>query len=240
MTNSTSFFGDPKVIISLLALIISSISLIWTFANQWEQNRKWDNLNEGNPEIREVRLLNCKELSKEEAMSTPWGYDPTIYGKGEASDKFVLPYYLTLRDAATNLLVPNVNPVFTLPEIEQELIRINFKGKVIVYRLFKPKFEIENMGKTEIKELSINIDAKLPNQEWNRAFTSNAKINLTGNQKSTVTFSFEIPVGIKLPDQISFKVHFNYLNYKSKIIEKIIGAKWTTNDNFWSYETINE
>jgi hypothetical protein len=228
------------VIISLLALLIASVSLIWTFANQWEQNRKWEKLNEGNPEIKEIRLLNWKELSKEEAMNIQWGYDPSIYGKGEASDRFVVPYYLSLRDANTNVLVPNTNPVFTLPEIEQELKRIDFKGKVIVYRLFKPKFEIENMGKTEIKELSINIDAKLPNQEWNRAFTSNAKINLTGSQKSTVFFSFEIPVEIILPEQISFKVHFNYLNYKNKKTEKIIGAKWTTNDNFWSYETITE
>jgi hypothetical protein len=228
------------VIISLFALLIASVSLIWTFANQREQNRKWDKLNEGNPEIREVKLLNWKEISKEEAMSIPWGYDPTIYGKGEATDKFVVPYCLTLRDENTNELIPNTNPVFTIHEVEQELKRIGFTGKVKIYKQFKPKFEIENMGKTEVRELSIFIDAKLPNQEWSRAFTSNTKINLTGSQKSTVFFSFELPVAISLPEQISFKVHFNFLDYKNQKVEKVIGAKWTSNDNFWSYESITE
>jgi hypothetical protein len=171
MTESPSFFGDPKVMISLFAILIAAFSLIWTFANQWEQNRKWDKLNEGNPEILEIRLQNWKEFSKEEAMKTQWGYDPLLFEKGEATDKYVVPYYLTLRDVNTNKLLPNVNPVYTISEVDQVLKSIDYKGKVIINRLFKPKFGIENMGKTEVRELSIVIDAKLPNQEWNRAFS---------------------------------------------------------------------
>jgi len=240
MKNSPSFLADPKVIISLLALLIAGISLIYTLANQSKQNRRWNKLNEGNPEIAEIRLLNWKELTKEEAMSIQWGYDPHIYGKGEASDKFVIPYRLTLRDANTNELISNINPVFTFQEVEQELKRVGFKGKVKISKLFKPIFVIENMGKTEVRSLTIIIDAKLPEQEWNRAFTSNTPINLTGSQKSTVHFSFELPVETILPEQISFKIHFKYLDYNNKETEKIIGAKWTTNDNFWSYETISK
>ena len=240
MTDSPSFFSDPKVIISLFALLISIVSLIWTFANQWEQNRKWDKLNEGNPEINEIRLLNWVEYSKEEAMNKQWGYEPTIYLKAETSNIVQVPYRLTLRDVNTNELVPNINSVFTIQEVKQEIARTGFKGDVRIYKLFKPRFEIENMGKTEVKELSITIDAKLPNKDWNRAFTSNAKINLAGSQKSMVHFSFELPIETILPEQISFKIHFNYLDYKNTRVEKNIGAKWTTNDNFWSYETVTE
>ena len=89
-------------------------------------------------------------------------------------------------------------------------------------------------------ELSITIDAKLPNQNWERAFTSNSLINLNGAQTSLVYFSFELPIETLLPEQISFKIHFKYLNYKNIKTEKIIGAKWTTNDNFWSYETVTK
>lgn len=240
MTDSPSFFADPKVMISLFALLIAAVSLIWTFSNQWEQNRKWDKLNEGNPEIREIRLLNRLELTKEEAMNREWGYKPLVYEKGEASNLVVVPYCLTLRDATSNIPVPNINPVYTISEVEQELKRIGFSGKVRIFKLFKPTFRIENMGKTELKKLSITIDAKLPEQEWTRVFTSNSEINLNGSQISTVYFGFELPIEALLPEQIGFKVHFKYLNYKNNETEKIIGAKWTNEDNFWSYETITE
>jgi hypothetical protein len=239
MVGSSSFFSDPKMIISLLALIVAFLSLIWTFCNQWSQNRRWHNLNTGNPEIREIRLLNWKELSKEEASTTVWGYDPIIYLKGEASNKCILPYYLSLLDVATNSQIPNTNPVFTLEEIENELNRVGFTGEFLVCRFFKPLFEIENMGKTEVKDLSIDVDAKISDNDWVRIFSSNVKINLTSSQKSNVTFSFNIPIEIIIPKQIVYKVHFSYLNYKCKIIKKVIVVKWTSDDNFWSYEAVN-
>jgi hypothetical protein len=240
MSESQSFFADPKVMISLLALLIAIVSLVWTFSNQWEQNRKWDKLNEGNPEIREIRLQNRLEITRAEAINKNWGYKPLLYEKGEASNLFVVPYCLTLRDAITNNLISNINPIFTIPEVEQELIRIGFTGKVKIYKAFRPLFSIENMGKTELRKLSITIDAKLPDQEWKRAFTSNAEVNLTGSQSSTVYFDFELPIESMYPQEMGFKVHFKYLNYKNIETEKNIGVKWTSEDNFWSYETITE
>lgn len=240
MNDTPSFFGDPKVLISLLALLIAGVSLIWTFANQWEQNRKWDKLNEGNPAIFEIRLQNWKEFTKEEAMTIQWGYDPLLFEKGEASERYLTINCLVMRDANTNQKIPNTNPVYTLPEAEQELRRVGYSGNANLYRLFKPRFAIENMGKTEVRDLSIFIDAKLTNKEWNRVFTSNANINLTASQRSTITFPIEYPLAIILPEQISYKIHFCYMDYKNRNNEKIIGAKWTSSDNSWSYETINE
>lgn len=46
MDNESNFFSDPKVIISILAIIISIFTLIWTLGNQAEQNRRWNKLNE--------------------------------------------------------------------------------------------------------------------------------------------------------------------------------------------------
>lgn len=153
MTDSPNFFADPKVMISLLALLIAIVSLIWTFSNQWEQNRKWDKLNEGNPIIKQIKLLNRLELPKEEAMKKEWGYEPLVYEKEEASNLVVIPYKLTLRDADSDNLITNINSVFTISEAEQELKRIEFKGMAKIYKSFKSTFEIENIGKTELKEL---------------------------------------------------------------------------------------
>jgi hypothetical protein len=238
MQENSNFFSDPKVIISLLAILISTVSLIWTLANQWEQNRRWEKLNNGNPELKEVRLINWKELNESEAHSTEWGYKPDIYGKGEAMDNYVLPYYLIVRDS-TNNKIEGINKAFTIVEIHQELQRINYKGKnIIINKFFRPKFVFENMGKTETKELTIKIDAKLPDQDWLNVFTSNTSINLAGGQSSAIVFDFELPLNLQLPRQISFKVFLKFKDVNDRSIEKFISVKWTTNDNFWSYEEL--
>lgn len=62
MSSKSSFFSDPKVIISLFAIVISIISLIWTLGNQWEQNRRWNKLNEANVILKDAKLLKWKKL----------------------------------------------------------------------------------------------------------------------------------------------------------------------------------
>lgn len=235
MQDSPSFFSDSKVIVSLFAISISIASFLWTLANQWEQNRRWDNLNAGNPEVKEIKLINWKEITKDEAFKTQWGYEPLIYSKDETNNLFVLPYTLTARNVKTKERI-NINTSHTLAEIDQELKRINFHEQALLLKLFRPKFIIENMGKTEVRKLSIKIDAKLPNEEWHNAFTSSANINLAGSQTCTLFFDFEIPFDLKLPRQISFKIHMTFNDANGLNQEKVILAKWTTNDNFWSYE----
>ncbi len=129
MQNSPSFFSDPKVIISILALVVSVTSIIWTLANQWEQNRRWDNLNRGNPEIKEARMIKWREYTIEEAKTIDWGYEPDLYGIGEATGKVIIPYRLIVRDKNDSVL-SNVNSVFTIQKLEQELKRIDFKDSV--------------------------------------------------------------------------------------------------------------
>lgn len=175
-------------------------------------------------------------MSKDEAMKKNWGYDPLIYAKGELTDMFYLPYFLSLYDSTTNEKITKANPVFTFGEIEAELKRIGYSNKIKVFKHFRPKIVIENVGKTSAENLSIQIDVKIPEQEWKTAFTSNAQITLSGGRVSTIFFDIDLPLNIPLPEQISFKISFTWNNIDSKNLSKIINAKWTTNDNFWSYE----
>lgn len=240
MNESTGFFSDPKVIISILALLVSISALVWTLANQWEQNRRWEKLNAPNPEIKEIKMTSYKEVSKEEAMHTIWGYDPLIYAKGEATNIFFLPYYLSIHDSATNEKLSRANPVFTIEEVKVELKRIGQTNKVNIYKLFRPKFIFENMGKTSAKNVSIKVDAKFPNQEWQPAFTSNSTMALSGGQSSSIYFDFELPLKVEHPKQLNFRISIRWLDTNSKLVDKIIYAKWTSNDNFWSYDNGEE
>lgn len=235
MADWTNFFNNPGGAISLIALVISILGLIRTFKNQKEQNLRWDKLNEGNPVIKEIRFQNWKELSSIEAQNTIWGYNPTIYAIGEATDRFTLPYFLKLRNAKNNLPIPNTNPIFTIEEAQSELIRLGTNEDVIISKIFSIKIEIENLGKTEIKNFSIQIDAKLMDQVHQNIFQSKSKISLACNQKINLTCTLEIPIALDLPEEILLKIHLNYSNFKNENIFKTISPIWTAHDNYWSY-----
>ncbi len=235
MNGSSNFFSDPKVILSLFALLISILGFVWTLANQWEQNRRWDSLNAANIVVKEVKMIKWKELTKDEAMKTNWGYDPSIYSSGETFNYFQIPYHLVASDLTTKERVAGVNPAFTLQEVEEELKRMGYKSKVIITRLFRPRFILENTGKTDANDLSIEIYAKLPNEDWRSAFKSNTLIKLAGSQTSTVTFDIELPIEGQLPSALNFKVELSFKDIHNNVIKRETKAKWTTSDNFWSY-----
>lgn len=228
-------FDNQGNTFSLLALILSLFSLILTILNRKQQNFKWEKLNEGNPVINEIRFKNWKELSQEEAHNTNWGYKPTIYSKGESSDRFVLPYRLVLYSQATNDLIPNINPVFTIEEVQNELNRLNINEDIKVSRLFTILIQFENNGKTEIRNFSIQINAQIEDELFKNVFSSNAKINLTNNQKTQISIDFNTPIDSNLPQEIGLEILLSYMNYKNKTSQKKIKALWTSKDNYWSY-----
>lgn len=238
MNVSSNFFSDPKVILSLFALLISFVSLIWTLANQWEQNRRWDNLNSANIAIKEIRMVKWKELTLDEAKQTKWGYDPSIYSSGESFNAFQIPYHLIARDSTTREKIKGVNPVFTIPQMDEELRRVGYTNKVSITKLFKPFIIFENVGKTDASDLSIEIDAKLPNEDWKSAFKSNALISLPASQKSNATFDVEFPIGALLPAALSIKIKLVYKDLHKNIISNEIKSKWISENNSWSYGEI--
>jgi hypothetical protein len=109
-------------IMTVIALIISIISLIWTIINQRIQNFRWTKLNSANLGIKDIKMLPFKEVSRLEAETIDWGYNPNIYST-DRLDKFVLPYFLSVRDSFGNV-ISNINPTHTYKELKNELIRI--------------------------------------------------------------------------------------------------------------------
>jgi hypothetical protein len=237
MNDSSGFFADPKVVISLLAIVISIISLIWTLSNQFEQNRRWDLLNAPNPEFKEAKWVNFKEVSREDAMNINWGYEPNLYGKGEATNIYVMPYYLAIYDVVTEQKLNAANSVFTVQEAENEIKRINFKGKVFLLKVLKGRFTIENMGKTMANQLSIKVSFKSKGAESLIPIHINPPyINLSGGQSTMIEFEFNNPIHIKLPEYINFQVNLEWKDSNDKTFSKLVTCKWMGNSNHWYYE----
>jgi hypothetical protein len=234
MTNNSNFFLDPKVLISILAILISIASFLSTLANQWEQNRRWDKLNTANVIVKRAILKRYKSITKADALATNWGYKPIIYGS-DIDNEYIIPYKLVVVDKLTDKLITTINAGYTVEEIKQELIRINYQGEGIILMHFEPKFEIENKGKTDAKNLNITVDSKRNGIDWYRVFSSDTKIELSGDQISTIELEMDYPISMDIPDEILFKIKLSYLDIHENEIEKEFITKWISKNNSWSY-----
>jgi hypothetical protein len=233
--NQMGFFSDPKVYLSIGSLLLSCLSLIYTCANQYEQNRRWDSLNASNPILKEIKMIPFKEMTKIEAFETDWGYDPNIYVKGDGSEVAYVPYFLRMRNDKNGEILPNVNPVLKISEVTNELQRIKYTEKIKISKVFKPSLIIENIGKTIADELSINIQAKVQDQDWQNAFNSNSIISLAGGQGTSVQFEIEFPIYAEIPEDILFQIQMKWIDLHSTKQTKVINAKWSSKNNQWSY-----
>lgn len=234
MSNNTNFFSDPKIVISIIAIIISLISLIWTLSNQYEQNRRWDKLNAANIVIERAILKRYKSITKEKAMQTNWGYDPNIYGS-DFDDQYIIPYKLIAIDKTNEQQITKINSCYTLDEIKNELIRINYKGDIYVLKHFEPKFEIINKGKTVAQINYLKVEAKVDGNNWQEAFSSKNTIELTNDQISTIEIEMNYPISNTIPDIIQFRISIVYIDIHGNKIDKEINTKWISKNNSWAY-----
>ncbi|MBU1822367.1 MAG: hypothetical protein KKG00_12770 [Bacteroidetes bacterium] len=106
-----------------------------------------------------------------------------------------------------------------------------------LHSLFHPIFFIENMGKTEVKNLYAIIYVKFPLDVWREAFKMNNKINLSSGQTSQIRIKWELPINSPLPDEVSFKIQLIYEDINNIKHNKELLVKWTSNDGLWSYAT---
>jgi hypothetical protein len=240
MGDNNGFWTDPKIYISILAIIISIVSLIFTISNQVDQNSKWDKLNQPNLILKEVKFLNWNEVTKDDALKTEWGYKPVLYQKTGSFNHYVLPYFISIYKKDSNQRVSNANISFTINQIVAELNKLKIKSEdVILYRLFRNVMVIENIGKTNAKKIFSTVKAKMDNQ-WVDAFTANTKIELSTNQTSSISFDIELPLFKDIPQELDFIIYLEWENTNNKKEKKSIAVKWTSQDNYWSYGSLEQ
>jgi hypothetical protein len=236
----TRFFSDPKVILSILALVVSISSFCWSLRNQFDQNRRWGALNAATVEFREGRFKTWREMSKEEAFSSNWGYDPLILELQEAWNKYRLVYFLQLRDHATGAVLPHSNPVFTVAEAQAEARRVGVNSGVALFRAFRPVFVFENGGKIEALDCSIQISINFGENVWKPAFTSNAPVRIPAAGKFNVSFDFALPFEIPVPAIIRFRIHGEFSDIHGRRPPRDLVVGWESQRDYWFYAAGSE
>lgn len=224
-----------SIYLASAALFISIASFFWSVYVKSGQDKKWHQLNKPNPYLKEISFVKFKKLTKSEAMLINWGYqNPSIYADGETTDYFYMPNYLGVFDLTTNQKILGINPVFTIDEINEELIRREVLGDFFIQRCFKLKILLENRGKLPVIDLSIEVESRLPNKDWEFIFQNDLLIRLEELQNSTLSLEFALPLDY-FPEQIDFRISKSWVINKNKKQSLITCAKWTSIDGYFSY-----
>ncbi len=241
MPTSQNFFTDPKVAISLFALLIAIATLIWTMFTNWEQNRRWDALNLGRVEIKDVGFIMWKEITKEEATSTDWGYKPTIFSHTENrihTGKYRIPYELILVDPRTKKQLSGSNGFFTLAEAQAELTRLGIEEDVQpeIRRHFQIQIDFQNKGSTIASDFKTLVKMKeIDKDSWVQAFKSKHGIALAPSATCNIVISFNTLLSLDFPKEINYEVEISYNDIHGELIRRKVPITYDSDMNYWSY-----
>lgn len=235
MSHFLYFFSDLKNNMAIIALILSVISLIWTIRNQIRQNRQWTILNQANVQLTKTKLLFFKECTHDEVNRKDyWGYKLTFY-PDDAFIKFQLASYLIPKLNASSKPVEKFNPVFTVNDAANQLQRLGVNEPCTLYKQFNVRFQFENIGKTDAKDLIIKVYVQDPvEKKWIEAFTSNEPGTLSTSIPIFITIGYSIPALLEEPDLINYKIAIKFKDLHKKEHFKTINLAWNK-DNTWSY-----
>jgi hypothetical protein len=235
MSNNMGFFSDPKVVISLLALVVSIVGLIWTLANQWDQNRRWESINAPNIVLREARMLPREKLTAANAKARNWGYDPEIFGS-ELNDEFHLLTAFRLNVINGQSLV-SVRQFSTIEEAEANYKRLGSDNRATIDKILRPHLQFENIGKTTARAVNIAVDvleAIGAKKEWRRAFDANSRPNVGPGQQTSVHFDIGLPVPAKI-DSLAFKISQKFKDDNGAEFSSETEISWDAQNNYWHY-----
>lgn len=237
-TDSTGFFSDPKVIISLIALAISLASVIFTLANQWEQNRRWDTLNLGLVQIIDQKFIMFKELSNEEVSVIDWGYNPTLYKVVKDNvhqNRVTMPYELVLMDS-NNVRIPNSNGTHTLSGALKEIERLNLQVKPNIFKHYQIKFDVKNTGSTTAKEVNIKMMTHILGDDKAKIILDpTVPIDLYPSRETSAIADLFIPINDDLPLFRNFSAVITYKDVNNKQNTTEWKMIYDREQNYWTY-----
>lgn len=234
----SGFFSDPKVIIAILALVISLAGLLWTLANQFEQNRRWDVLNMGYIELTKPAFTVFRTISRKEFKSLYVGYESKTYGSENSIDEVRFIHLVRIRNKETGAQITNTDPTITLTEVEQELGKLAERPKAIeLTRVYRPIFFFSNSGKTEVRDLTFEIShTTYDGAGWMIFLRSGAPANILPGQEFNITKELEVPLNSPMPEKIPFKIEIDYRDIRGTAHKETIKRVWYSEGNDWKYD----
>ena len=241
MSSNYKLFTDPAIAISLFALLIAIATFIWAIFTNAEQNRRWDALNVGRIEIKDVGFIMWKEMSKEEAISKDWGYKPTIFSHAENrlhTGRYRIPYELILVEPKSKKRIPGSNGFFTIPEAYTEMKRLNLDEnfKPEIHKRFQIQIDFQNKGATLASDMKAVVKMKeWDKQTWIEVFKSRQGVSLAPSATCNIVIDFRVPLSLEFPEAIVYELAISYKDIHEELQNRKIQMTYDSGMNYWTY-----
>ena len=232
----SGFFSDMKVLISLLAFVLSCIALAWTFTNKMQEEQRWSAINNARLVLQDEKMLPAARLSQADAAARPWGYPPTLFN-GELQNEALLYSVLMLRDAKSGKPLEAAQPVNTMDEATQEMARLNLTPEqVSLVRMLRAAFTFQNIGRTAARHVILTAEMQNPSAKdgnWHPVTAETLQADIGPTQSRTVRFDVPLPLDA-LPKSLSFRLHAEYEDDSGKPRTADMIASWDGVRNVWN------
>ncbi|MDE2342762.1 MAG: hypothetical protein KGL63_05115 [Betaproteobacteria bacterium] len=235
-----SFFSDIKVLISLLAFVISVLTLGWGIVSKIEQDKRWRDVNSATLVLQEGKMLPVAKMASNEAAAKNWGYQPTLFKGDLRSESFVYSV-LMLRDAKSAKPVEAAQQTDTADEALQEIARLNLQAdEVNLARVLSPAFTFENIGRTPAYKVRFTAEMQDPSDKdshWHPVFAETHPANIGPTQAVTLRFEVALPVD-STPKELPFRWHVEFEDVYGTKRTADMSATWDCGKNTWSYPPV--
>lgn len=233
--NSSSFWSDPKVYISLLAILISLAAFLFTLANQSEQNRRWDKLNSGNAILQKLEFRTLRMVKASEINTTDWGHQAFFNDIQGDTSNYIMLYCLEIIDPILTQGHPPLKMCFTIKDLFKEMQQVGIKTDISkIARAMKPILTIKNVGKTDLKKVIVTFFIQEDNT-WSQMPPIDQQVTLAPEGILRIPITIFFSLNGPMPDLINCKVKIQYEDVNGNKISKFEMRHWESKTNEWTY-----
>src|SRR5258708_6625513 len=129
-------------------------------------------------------------------------------------------------------MVPGRSPSYAIAELEADIDRLKWPGKILPYRCFTLEFMIKNNGKTDANDCSYGVKAKWPGQvAWTEIANEKRAVVRASAPPFALSCPFYLPLSEQIPATIDFRVRTEFKTVHGKSVPREILCRWQSENN---------
>jgi len=207
-----------------IPIILSSLALLLTVANNCNQNQKWDKLNLGSISVRSVKLFNFREITAQDFKSIDWGYVPSVTSDASTLNPNRLLVQSSVIAFNTKTKKYFRDPFYiSIPEIKNQLIadREYDSASIQFLKHYYVIIEIENVGGTDCKLLTEHIKFMDRGTEVSTSLGEEV-YTLPAKRISISKFKLDIPIEQQFPTPIKMEITYTNIKNQKKVTKALL------------------
>lgn len=208
--------------ITRLSPILAVLAFGLSIFNVLDTRNKWDELNNANVVITDLRTSITGEVSLDSLKRIDFGIENALYGPSDAGNKINIYHFLVPYDSNNNRIYLPIKPT-TIASLYDALNVMGISNKLTVYKAIKFDIYYKNIGKTVAKNCIVKVSFAPGNsQKWEEADINNDTLNSLhpSNLLTMVSGEFQFSGNVQLPESIKFKVYISYTTINSEHIAR--------------------